>query len=71
MLRLTQSLALFFCIAAKRICNQLCKVFARERRKRDLFDLSAGVLDGLKLACQRMRDIDLIVPISADQHQVA
>src|ERR1700739_1743587 len=56
-----------FRLAAKRICNQLRKVFACERRKLHLFDLSAGVLDGFKLARQRMRDIDLIAPISADQ----
>src|SRR6266481_9568217 len=56
--------------AAKRIRNQLREVFAGERRKRDLLYPRTGVLDGLKLAHQRMHGIDLVVPISADQHQV-
>src|SRR4029077_2988157 len=56
--------------AAKCIRNQLREVFAGERRKRDLLNPRTGVLDGLKLAYQRMHGIDLVVPISADQHQV-
>src|SRR5258708_403895 len=56
--------------AAKRIRNQPREVFAGERRKSDLLYLRTGVLDGLKLARQRMRGIDFVIPISADQHQV-
>src|ERR1700716_4204244 len=56
--------------AAERIRNQLGEVFAGERRKRDLLYPRTRGLDGLKLAHQRMHGIDLIVPISADQHQV-
>src|SRR5579864_2184850 len=56
--------------AAKRIRNQLREVFAGERRKRDLLYRRTGVLDGLKLAPQRMHGIDFVVPICADQHQV-
>src|SRR6266404_923001 len=56
--------------AAKRIRNQLLEVFAGKRSKRDLLYPCTGVLDSLKLAHQRMRGIDLVVSISADQHQV-
>src|SRR5437879_5657916 len=56
--------------AAKRIRNQLREVFSGEWRKRDLLYSRASVLDGLKLARQRMRGIDLVVPISTDHHQV-
>src|SRR4051812_47331244 len=41
-----------------------------ERRQRDLIDLDARVPDGLELAGQRMRGIDLVVPVGPDQHQV-
>ena len=56
--------------AAKRVCNQLREVFAGERRKRDLLNRRTSVLDGLKLAHQRMHGINLVVPIGADQHKV-
>src|SRR3954451_7466233 len=41
-----------------------------ERRQRDLIDLDARAPDGLELAGQRMRGIDLVVPVGTDQHQV-
>jgi len=41
-----------------------------ERRQRDLIDLDARVPDGLELADQRVRGIDLVVTVGADQHQV-
>ena len=57
-------------LAAKGIRNQFPKVSMSERRKRDPLDLSAGVLDRLELARQRMRGVDLVVAIGADQHQM-
>src|SRR6516225_8181280 len=42
-----------------------------ERRQRDLIDLDARIPDGLELAGQRMRGIDLVVTVGADQHQVS
>ena len=57
-------------LAAKRVRNQLPEMFTGERRKRDLRDLSAGGLDGVELAHQRMGGVDFVVAIGADQHQV-
>src|SRR4051812_33031958 len=55
---------------AKSIGNQVRDVFAGKWRQRDLLDLRASVLDGIKLAPQWMSGIDLVVAKSADQHQV-
>ncbi len=56
--------------AAKRIRDQLPDVFMGQRRERDLRDLSAFALDGFELAHQRMRSINLVLPVGADQQQV-
>src|ERR1700733_2230100 len=57
-------------IAAKRIRDQLLEVVASEGRQVNLLNHSSGPADRIELASQRMRGIDLVVPISADQHQV-
>src|SRR6266851_4292948 len=54
---------------AKSIRKQLLEVLAGERHQRDLLDLRAGVPDGLELPGQRMRGIDLVVPIGANDQQ--
>ncbi len=53
-------------LAVKGIGNQFPKVFRSERRKRNFIDLGASVPEGLKLAHQRMRGVDIVVPIGAD-----
>src|SRR6202030_3333600 len=55
---------------AKSIRKQLPEMLAGERRQRDLLDLGAGIPDGLELSGQRMRGIDLVVPIGANHQQV-
>src|ERR1700731_463672 len=57
-------------LAAQRIRYQMPEVFTGKRRKRDLLYSSAGALDGVELAPQRMGGINLVVPIGADQHWV-
>ena len=57
-------------LAAKRIRNQLREVLMDKRCERDLRYLSAFVLDCFELAHQRMRGIDLVIPVGADQQQV-
>src|SRR5215471_4771706 len=57
-------------LAVKRLRDQLPDMHTGERRQRDLIDLDARVSDGLELDDQRMRGIDLVVPVGADQHQV-
>ena len=57
-------------LATQRIRDQLPDMFRSQRRERDLRYLSAVVLDDCELAHQRMRRIDLIVPVGADQQQV-
>src|ERR1700733_10651663 len=57
-------------IVAKRIRDQLLEVVTGERRQVDLLDQRSGLADRIELASQRMRGVDLIVPVSADQHQV-
>src|ERR1700729_4039297 len=57
-------------IAAKRIRDQLLEVVTGERFQVDLLNQRSGLADCVELVSQRMRGIDLVVPISADQHQV-
>src|SRR5271154_1275184 len=56
--------------AAKRIGDQLPKVVAGERRQSDLLHLYSGSADRIELAHQRMRGVDLVVAVGADQHQM-
>src|SRR5262249_57003094 len=56
--------------AVKSVRDQLPEILSGERCKRDLRDLSAGGLDGVELAPQRMSGSDLVVAIGADQHEV-
>src|ERR1700674_4508885 len=46
------------------------EVFTGKRRKRDLLYPSAGALDGVELAPQRMGGINLVIPVSPNQHQM-
>ena len=57
-------------LAAKRVRKQLAEMLPAEWRERDLRDRSARRPDDVEHAHQRMRGIDLVVPIGADQHQV-
>ncbi len=57
--------------AVKRRCDQVRDVHPGEGRQRDLIDRDASVPDGLKLARQWMRGIDLVVAVRADQHEVS
>src|SRR5262249_29074791 len=57
-------------VATQGIGNQLAEMRAAERSKLDLAHRCAGISDGLELPCQRMRRIDLVVPIGTDQDEV-
>ena len=57
-------------IAAKRIRDQLLEVVASEGCQVNLLNQRSGLADCVELVPQRMCGIDLVVPISADQHQV-
>ena len=57
-------------VAVKRISNQLPKVLVAQRRERELLDLSAVVPDRFEFTNERMRGIDLVVPIGPDQQQM-
>src|SRR5208282_4715671 len=57
-------------IAAKRIGDQLPEVTEGERRHADLLHLRPGLTDQIKFARQRMRGVDLIVAIGADQQEM-
>jgi hypothetical protein len=57
-------------IAAKRIRDQLPEVVTSEGRQVNLLNQRSGLADCVELVPQRMCGIDLVVPISADQHQV-
>jgi hypothetical protein len=59
-----------FPLAVKGIRDQVPYVLTTQRCQRDFIDLGTTAPDGLKLARQRMRGIDLVVPVGADQHQV-
>src|SRR5262249_12665935 len=60
-----------FAFAAESVLDQLCQVFAGKRRKDDLLHRRSGFADRIELPYQRMGGIDLIVPVSPDQQQVA
>jgi hypothetical protein len=57
-------------LAAQRIRNQLSQVLLGQRYERDLRYLPACVLDRIQLTPQRMRGIDLVVAVGADQQQM-
>src|SRR5581483_5852397 len=57
-------------LAAKGIGNQLRDVFAGQRRKSNLLDLRARLVDGFDLALQWMSGLDLVIPVGADQQEV-
>src|ERR1700722_2792055 len=57
-------------IAAKRIRDQLLEVVASEGRQVNLLNQRSGLAYCVELVLQRMSGIDLVVPVSADQHQV-
>src|ERR1700730_9228084 len=57
-------------LAAKSVRNQLPEMLPGEWRQRDLCNLSAGGLDGVELAHERMRRTDFVVAIGTDQHEV-
>ncbi len=59
-----------FRLAAKRIRNQLAEVFMGQRRKRNLLHQRSSLADSIERAKKRMRRIDLVVPVGADQQQV-
>src|SRR5271166_4351282 len=56
-------------VAVNGVRNQLAEAFGSERIKPDRLDSAPGVYDRLELARQRMRGVDLVVSIGADQHQ--
>ncbi|HYS82884.1 MAG TPA: hypothetical protein VEM76_19425, partial [Anaeromyxobacteraceae bacterium] len=57
-------------LAAKRIRDELSDVLTGEGRQPDLLYGGARVPDRLELSRQRMCGRDLVVPVSADQHEV-
>ncbi len=56
--------------AVKRIGQQLAQIVATERRENDVLYCRSGLADRIELAYQRVRGIDLVVPICADEQQV-
>ena len=56
--------------AAQRVRNELPQVFPGERRKTNFLHERSCLADGIELPHQRMRGIDFVVPIGADQQQV-
>src|SRR4029077_6392328 len=50
--------------------NQLPEVVTTERVQANFLHLCSGLADRIELAYQRMRRIDLVVAIGADQHQM-
>src|SRR5580704_9358954 len=52
------------------ILNQVCQVAGAERRQTDLLDWSSGPTDCRQLLRERVRRLDLIVPIGANYQQV-
>ena len=59
-----------FGLTMKSIRNQLSEVATSERLQGKLLHLSSGLADRIELAHQRMRGIDFVVAIGADQHQM-
>src|SRR6516162_423433 len=60
-----------FRLAAKGVRNQLPEMLSAERPKRDLLYPSAGGLDRVELAHERMRWSDFIVAVGADEKKIA
>src|SRR5262249_49790234 len=60
-----------FRLAAKGVRNQLPEMLAAERPDRDLLYPSAGGLDRVELAHQRMRCSDFVVAVGADEEKIA
>src|SRR5258705_9221270 len=59
-----------FGFAVESIPNQPPQVFRSERRKDDFVHDRARLADRFELADQRMGGIDLVIPVSPDQHQM-
>src|SRR5262245_40859985 len=57
-------------LAMERIGDQLSEVFPREWRQHDLPQDTPGTFDLHQRACERMRGVDLVVPIRSDQQQM-
>ena len=55
----------------QRVGDELSDVFELQRGKFDLADLRSGAADRRKLARERMRGVDLVVAVGADQDQIA
>src|SRR6516165_6276447 len=60
-----------FRLAAKGVRNQLPEMLSAERPKRDLLYLSAGGLDRVELAHERMRWSDFVVAVGTDKEKIA
>src|SRR5215467_1578927 len=60
-----------FRLAAKGVGNQLREMLSAERPKRDLLYPSAGGLDRVELAHERMRWSDFVVSVGADEEKIA
>src|SRR5215475_9003285 len=60
-----------FRLAAKGIRNQLPEMLSAERPKRDLLYPSAGGLDRVELAHERMACRDFVVAVGADEEKIA
>src|SRR6266571_2595480 len=59
-----------FGLAVKRIPDQPPQVFSGERLKDDFVHDGARLANRFELADQRMGGIDLVIPVSPDQHQM-
>ena len=59
-----------FGFAVKSISNQPSQVFTGERCKDNFVHDRARLADRFELADQRMGGIDLVIPVSPDQHQM-
>ena len=56
--------------AAKRIGDEMAHVFAGEWRKTNLLHRRSRLADSIERAQQRVRGIDLVVPVGTDQQQM-
>ena len=59
-----------FRFAVKGVRQQLAQIVAPERGEHDVLHGRSGLADRIELADQRVRGIDLVVPIRADEQQV-
>src|SRR5215510_6594873 len=60
-----------FLLAAKGVRNQLAEMLSAERPKGDLLYFSAGSLDRVELAHERMRGSDFVIAVGADEEKIA